>query len=285
VARLKPRYHPHVNRWWICDAGRYGFRFIDEGRLTVPQQRDGTERRDLSWGEALGLLRARLRSYAADEIGLLASPQLTNEELFLIRRLADTLGVKHIDYRVPPREEGDEDDFLIRADKNPNTRGSEAIGLEPREGGLDAWEMLRALRKRRLRCLWVFHHDLTRSAWPEGEVLEAVQAADCLVYSGSNVNGTAERAHLVLPAATYAEKEGTFTNFQGRVQRIRKAIEPMGDSRPDWEILGECLAALGTGPKPDRPEQIFRALAAAVPAFAGLTYRELGDLGQMLREK
>ncbi len=284
VARLKPRYNPHVNEWWICDAGRYGFGCIDADRLSFPQRRDGDTLREVSWAEALDLLTERLRAYSADEIGLLASPQMTNEELFLIRRLAETLGLKHVDFRIPPREGGDEDDFLIKADKNPNTRGAEAIGVEPRSGGLDAWEMLRALRAHRLKCLWVFHHDLTHAAWPEREVLEAIRGADCLIYSGSNVNETVELAHLVLPAATYAEKDGTFTNFEGRVQRIRKALEPLGESRPDWEILGECLEALTTKPKPSRPEEIFRALAATVPAFAGLTYRELGEHGKMLSE-
>jgi NADH-quinone oxidoreductase subunit G len=284
VARLKPRYNPHVNDWWICDAGRYGFGSIDQGRITFPQLREGGSLREVTWQEALALLIDRLRAYGPDEIGLLASPEMTNEELFLIRRLAETLGVKNLDFQVPPREPGDEDDFLLRADKNPNTRGAEAIGLWPADRGLDAWEMLEALRREQLKCLWVFHHDVTRCGWPEGAVLEALQAAQCLIYTGSNVNGMTERAHLVLPAATYAEKDGTFTNFGGRVQRIRKALPPLGDSRAGWEILGECLEALNAGPKPNRPEEVFRALAHAVPAFAGLTYRDLGEYGLMLRE-
>ncbi|MBI4607427.1 MAG: molybdopterin-dependent oxidoreductase [Candidatus Rokubacteria bacterium] len=285
VARLKPRENPEVNKWWICDFGRYGFGFIDDpSRLLAPARREGPKAEEVSWEDAVQLLAGRLRQYAPEEIGVLASPQMANEDLFLLKRLAGHLGIRSLDFGVPPRDPGFEDHLLIRADKNPNSKGAELIGLLPRDGGPDARGMLQAARARRLKCLWVFHHDLTRSAWGEAEVLEALLALGCLIFQGSNANGVSAHAHLVLPSATYAEREGTFTNFQGRVQRFRKAVEPLGESRPDWEILARVGEAVGLDLRPTRAEDLFRELARTLPAFSGLSYRSLGDLGQKVQE-
>ncbi len=281
VARLKPRYNGEVNRWWICDAGRYGYKFVDDpSRLGAPSRRVGAEVAEIGWEEMIPLIAERLRRYRPDEIGVLASPQMANEDLFLLKRLVEQLGLPHADFRVPPRIPGDEDRLLIKADKNPNTRGAELIGLRPRDGGLDARGMLKAARERRLKCLWVFHHDLGASAWPEEEVRETLGALECLIFQGSNANGVSSAAHYVLPSATWVERDGTFTNFEGRVQRFWKAVEPLGASLPDWEILGQLGAALGLGSAPASAGDCFKALAAAVPAYTGLSYRELRDTGR-----
>jgi predicted molibdopterin-dependent oxidoreductase YjgC len=172
--------------------------------------------------------------------------------------------------------------MLIKADKNPNTRGAELIGLGPRPGGLDARGMLRAARERRIKCLWVLHHDLLLSAWPEGEAREGLRALDSLIFQGSNANEVSSSAHHVLPSATWVEREGTFTNFEGRVQRFWKALEPLGASLPDWEIIGRIGGAVGLDTPPARAEDCFKVLAARVPAFAGLSYRELRDSGKLV---
>ena len=284
VARLKPRFNAEVNRWWICDAGRYGGKFVDDpSRLGAPARGRGEAAIEVGWEEMIPLIASQLRRYRPDEIGVLASPKMANEDLFLLRRLVDHLGLVHVDFRVPPRTPGDEDRILIKADKNPNTRGAELIGLGPRPGGLDARGMLRAARERRIKCLWVFHHDLLASAWLEAEVREALRALECFIYQGSNRNGVSPEAHYVLPSAAWVERDGTFTNFEGRVQRFWRAVEPLGLALADWEILGRVAEALGLGAPPARAEDWFKALAAAVPPFAGLSYRELRDTGKVLR--
>ena len=284
VARLKPRFNAEVNRWWICDAGRYGGKFVDDpSRLGAPARGRGEAAIEVGWEEMIPLIASQLRRYRPDEIGVLASPKMANEDFFLLRRLVDHLGLIHVDFRVPPRTPGDEDRILIKADKNPNTRGAELIGLGPRPGGLDARGMLRAARERRIKCLWVFHHDLLASAWLEAEVREALRALECFIYQGSNRNGVSPEAHYVLPSAAWVERDGTFTNFEGRVQRFWRAVEPLGLALADWEILGRVAEALGLGAPPARAEDWFKALAAAVPPFAGLSYRELRDTGKVLR--
>ncbi len=285
VARLKPRFNAEVNQWWLCDEGRYGFKWMDDkSRLTHPLHRAGGAGAEVSWDRALPELVKRLQGCQPDEVGLLASPKMSNEDLWALRRLAEHLGVRNLDFRVPPRTPGDEDDFLIRADKNPNSRGAELTGVGPGAGGRDAAGILRAARERRLKLLWIFHHDLAASGWPEAEVLAAIENTETVVFQGTNANDVSARAHLVLPSAAYVETEGTFTNFQGRVQRFRTAIPPLGESWPDWKILSVVGKALGASDpvfSAERAEQVFNALAAAVPAFGGMTYRALGDTGRM----
>ena len=86
----------------------------------------------------------------------------------------------------------------------------------------------------------------------------------------------------MLPAAPWVERDGPFTNFEGRVQRFRPAVEPAGPALPEWDVLARVLTALGGTPAGSRAEHWFRELTRAVPAFAGLTYQSIGDHGQLI---
>jgi NADH-quinone oxidoreductase subunit G len=283
VARLKPRYHPEVNRWWICDAGRYGYKAVDDpSRLRVPWRQNGADGEEIVWEEMILLVAGALTGYRPDEIAVLASPRMANEDLLVLRRLVDHLGLRHVDFRLPPASPGDEDRLLIKADKNPNTRGAELIGLSPRDGGLDARGMLEAARAGRIKCLWLFHHDLLAAAWPAAETRAALSALDRLIVQGSHRHGMHAYAHYVLPSASWVEREGTFTNFEGRVQRFWKAVEPLGSALADWEIIARIGQALGLDGSPGKAEDCFRGLSASVPALAGLSYRDLGDTGVLV---
>ncbi len=281
VARLKPRFNADVNKWWICDEGRYGYTFVDDpDRVKFPTRRDGDSLVELGWEEAVADVAAALSRYRPEEIAVIASPRMSNEDLFALKRVLGGRAA-HIGFRVPPLERGDEDDLLLRADRNPNTHGAELIGLDG-----DAAGILDAARAGRVKCLWVFHHDLFASAWPAADVTAALRAVPTLIWSGTNANRTSALAHLVLPSAAWVERDGTFTNFQGRVQRFRAALDPLGESLADWDVLGRLGAALGVAtPAPadgtTRAEYWFRDLAATVPAFGGMSYRTVGDAGQM----
>jgi len=278
VARLKPRFNADVNRWWICDAGRYGFAFVDDKtRLLAPSRREDGAVSDATWEEAIGAVAGALRRFAPDEIGVVASPKMANEDLWALRRVLEQRGIRRVAFRVPPREPGDEDTLLIRGDKNPNSRGAELLGLDG-----DGAAILAAARARVVKCLWVFGHDLLQCAWDAAETDAALRAVPLLIFTGTNANATSERAHWVLPAATWVEREGTYTNFEGRVQRFRAAVEPLGQALPEWDILGRVLQALGVEVSAPRAERWFRELAGAVPVFAGLTYQSIGDGGAKL---
>jgi len=283
IARIKPRHNPDVNQWWICDEGRYGFHWIDDDtRLLAPARRANGKDVQLGWDEAVADLAAALRRYRPEEIGILASPQMSNEDLFALQRIASQLGIRAVDHRIPPRVPGDEDNLLIRADKNPNRRGAELVGLTQGE----TRAILDGTRQRRIKLLWIFQHDLLDSGLPAADVTAALATAEMVVFQGPSANATSAGAHLVLPSAAYVEREGTFTNFQGRVQRFRTVVEPLGEAVADWDILGRLGRALG-GADPvlaaTRAEQVFTGLAGHVPAFSGMTYRALGDAGLMVK--
>ena len=272
VARLKPRFNDAVNAWWICDIGRYGFHDVDDPSRIRFARRAGA---DIGFDEGLGALVQTLRAHRPDEIAILASPDLANEDLFALRRLAEHLGVRQVTARLPGATTAADDDFLLRADRHPNSRGAAAIGLDG-----DPAPMLAAARAGSVKCLWVIGHDPLAGAG--ADVRAALERVPTLVFLGANDNTTSARASLVMPLAAWVERDGTFTNFQGRVQRFRAAVEPLGHALAAWDLIGRVLDALGAGAAGSRAEHWFRALASAVPAFAGLAYQSIGDGGAML---
>jgi len=344
VARLKPRFNADVNAWWLCDIGRYHYDFVDApSRLTAPLRRNAGGVMAVSWDDAVAGVGEALRRYPPDQVGVLASPLMANEDLLALKRVLEARAIKHVAFDVPPAVPAQGDDFLLRADRTPNRRGAELIGLGGDAGGVlasalmanedllalkrvvdaraikhvafdvppataaqgddfllradrtpnrrgaelvglggDAGGVLAAARAGRLKCLWVFGHDLLASRWTAAEVTEALGKVETVIFTGTNANATSERAHWVLPEAAWVERDGTFTNFEGRVQRFRTAVEPAGQALPAWDLLGRVLTAIGGTPAGSRAEHWFRELTRAVPAFAGLTYQSIGDHGQMI---
>ena len=281
VMRLKPRYNAEVNQWWICDEGRYGYKFIDQGRLRKVLFRG----KEISWEKAIGELSGYLAHLTPENrkqsIGVIASAQLTTEELFLVRKLfKESLGIAHCFAQVPTKP-GTSDNFLIKADKNPNTMGAALLGLAG-NGSPSATELIEQAVAGRIKTLWVFGHDLV-ALFGEEKVKELAKKLELFVFQGSNENGSSRYAHWVLPSAVFAEKEGTFVNCQGRVQRIVKAFEPLGESKADWQILLELFQGLKIPVSYAHPKEIFAALAQAEPAFSGLTYEKIGLEGMSLR--
>ena len=296
VVRIKPRYNPHVNQWWMCDEGRYGFQWVDKARLTKVRGPSG----EATWEQALTAIVADLaelgRQQRGARIGVIASAQLNNEELFLIREIFHgALGAK-VTADVP-QQPGSSDNFLIKADKNPNTWGAKLLGLigtgAPAARGTDilpvkSWagspchrdaaQILHDALEGNLDVLWVFGHDLVKLFGQE-KVRRLSEKLPLFVYSGANDNPTVPLAHWALPTAAYVEKDGTFVNCHGRVQRIGRVFPPLGDSREDWRILLELAGKLGLALDWRGPQEIFQGLAKAVAPFEGLTYDTIGPHG------
>ena len=277
VMRLKPRYNPDVNQWWMCDAGRYGYKGIDHNRITHVQLRDNGAMRQGTWDEALGSLAETLKRLndtgAAGQVGVILSSHLTNESLYAAKRFWAEMGVSWVVFQRP--KAGDSDDLLIQADKSPNARGAQALGFS--EG---AESLLDRAAKKQLRVLVVFTQDLTE-LFGDARVRQAAQQLEQLVFIGTNGNSTASLAHLVLPSAAYAEQDGTFTNFQGRVQRLHAALPPWAEAKPEWTILNDLAGRLGLPATFTDAPAIFAELAAKEPSFRGLTYQTIGDQGAM----
>ena len=288
VVRVKPRYNPHVNQWWLCDEGRYGFGWLDHARLNKVRGPSG----DATWEQALADISTALagsngdgegspkatgdRQGASGRIGVIVSAQLTNEELFLIREIF--LGALGAQVSVSiPQEPGSRDDFLIKSDKNPNTLGATLMGLAGPDAS-DATQLVDQACNGNLEVLWVFGHDLVKH-FGEEKVRQLSEKVPLFVFSGTNENPTVPCAHWVLPSAAYVEKDGTFVNCHGRVQRIGRAFPPLQDSREDWHILLELADKLGLSLNWRAPEEIFQQLAHVMAPFEGLNYETIGAQG------
>ncbi len=285
VQRLKPRYNRDVNKFWMCDEGRYSYHSIDSPeRLSAPRIGKGDASEEATWEEAFSrtasALKRTLEKDGPDAIAVIASPQMTNEELFRLRTLfRDYLKVNRIGFRAPVKTLGYSDDILITADKNPNTRGAEVLGLSG--PGVDS--ILQECAAGRVRFLYICHHDLL-SAFDHQVVLGALGKVDFVAFEGSWRQPTADLCDVVLAGSVYAEKDGTFTNFQGRVQKISAAVPPLGISMPDLEILARLASALGI-PLESRPaSKVFEEIGRQVEAFSGMTYQTVGDSGQLLKQ-
>ena len=280
VVRVKPRYNPDVNQWWLCDEGRYGLGWLDRERLTEVRAANGAA---ATWEQALTTIATALAGAGEEEegarVGVIASAQLTNEELFLVREIFQGALGARVTASVPETP-GSSDDLLIKADKNPNTLGATLLGLAGPDAP-DAGQIVEEALTGNLGALWVFGHDMVEF-FGEGKVRELSEKVELFVFSGTNENPTASFAHWVLPTSGYVEKDGTFVNCDGRVQRIGSAFPPLGDSREDWRILLELAGLLGLSLEWLDPQQIFLGLAQTEAPFAGLSYEAVGDQGAQI---
>ena len=168
------------------------------------------------------------------------SAQSTNEDLYALSRLAfDTLGVSHA--YVAGLDQGWNDNILVSADKNPNTAGAIAIGAGRLKSLMD---LANDLKSGKLSVLLVVGD--AGVLGPKGTASLPLDKLDGLVVLGSHRGPLCDAARVALPMAAWAEVDGTFTNRQGTVQRIRAAVSPVGDALPGWEIVSLLAHRLGT---------------------------------------
>jgi len=278
VMRLKPRENQEVNKWWICDEGRYAYKKIDENRIKTAKIKENGAQKEVSFEVAVKKIAEKLKANNFEGgWGLLASPQYTNEDIFLKKKLfKDSLKWKNIGF-YSKSTEGFEDSFLIKKDKNPNTSGaSEILAID--KNSEDISQVIEAAKAGRLKGLFIFGHDIVKIFGQE--TLDKVRKnVETIIYEGPNHNSTSAAADFVIPAASYAEKEGTFTNFEGRVQRIKKVFEPLGESKPTWQFLSSLALELGLTFSYNKAEEVFNDLAKESPRFRELTYKKLGKTG------
>ena len=290
VARVTARENMDVNQWWICDRGRGQFaEFHTPGRLTtvIERQRNGAAQAT-AWTKAIPAIATALKGiigrHGADAVGVIGSAELTNEECYLTRSVfRDGLGIANVDF--PPRHQPPVvyAKFTIEGDRNPNAKGARATGVAPSAGGRSVADMMRGAAEGSIRALVFLRGGPLDQFGDAATTARALERAELIVVVDVKPSPISEKAHWILPGVSSAEKDGTFTNSAGRVQRVAKAFRRYGDAREDWRILQDLGRALGAIPESDPdPERIFNRLARAVPAFAGLSYAALGDQGAPL---
>jgi len=155
-------------------------------------------------------------------------------------------------------------------------------GTLPADNGLTLMEMMNAAADGQLRAMYIMGENPMVSDPDVNHVRQALEALDLLVVQDIFMTETAELADVVLPSTCYAEKDGTFTNTDRTVLRVRKAVDPPGEARPDWRIICDIADRLGVeGFSYDGPEGIAREIAQFTPSYGGISYDRL-DCGEVL---
>ena len=275
IQRYEPRENDAVNASWMCDAGRLNYKWIgSEARLSKVQgPKSKVQGQAVTWSSVLGEISEVLRKTPTGSVAIVASARQTNEELFLLKKLATKLGA--ITDSVP--RTGEADKLLVAADKNPNTNGAILTGIVDchAEMGRNFPKIADGIRAGKIKTLIVFGEDVTK----HGLGAELLAKLDTLIVSDILPNKTTEAAHYLLPGCAHAEKRGSFTNIKGRVQRFTKAVEPRGNARPEWEFLHELVHNVTGRNGFVSIEGLFNQMAKEVPGFHGLTWAALGETG------
>jgi formate dehydrogenase major subunit len=149
----------------------------------------------------------------------------------------------------------------------------------PGNVGLTIVEVVENAAKGKIKGLFVLGENPMISDPDLHHVEQGLKGLDFLVVQDIFLTETARLAHVVLPAACFAEKEGTFSNTERRVQLIRKAVEPPGEARPDWEVIAELATRMGYPMQYASAEDIFAEIAAVTPSYAGMDYARLQSGG------
>jgi len=145
----------------------------------------------------------------------------------------------------------------------------------PGEKGWTLFELIQKAKEGVIKGLFIVGENPVRS-FPNRKLLEeALGQLEFLVVQDLFLTETAGLADVVLPAASFAEKDGTFTSMERRVQRVRKAIDPIGDSKPDWQIIAELSTIMGYPMDYGSTEEIMREISNVVPLYAGVSYQKL----------
>ncbi len=149
----------------------------------------------------------------------------------------------------------------------------------PRRPGKPATEVWDNIIDGNIRALYIFGEDPVLADPNAGHAVMAIDKLDFLIVQDIFLTDTAKRADVVFPAACFAEKDGTFTASERRVQRVRKAVEPPGEAKPDWKIFCELAQKMGYMMKYDSPEAIFNEVASLMPQYGGITYERIDKVG------
>ena len=280
IFRFRPRQNPAVNEYWMCDEGRHWYKsFQQDSRIPTPLVRDGSSFAVASWDgagtAAAQAVRRTQDEYGAEAVAAIVGAKATNEEAFLLSRLLrEQIGSTQTAGLAWSPADAFQDDFLIHADKNPNTHGLKSLGLL--NGGGEAEAVLSAAEQGQVKALFILGADLVTAFGQER--IERALGETRVILLDTDYNGTTEYADIVLPIAAAPETDGTCTNQAGRVQRLSQAFPPPGEAKAGWEALA-LLSTHLDGPDSVSITDVFGELTQSVPAFTGLTYGKIGLQG------
>jgi len=264
VYRYLPRENEAVNQCWMCDKGRLSYKFInDEDRVFEPMIKEGNDYKEVSWEKAFEkILNMPLGNVSVTAV---LSAQASCEENFALYQFIKEVFPKH-SFVATGRvdKKAFSDDFLVDADKNPNTHFVKLLGAK---GKIDSENLIFVLGNL---------NDAQKKEL-------AAAKPKLVVWIASNLWEKGGWADLVLPKSTFAEQDGTFINRQKRIQRFWKAFEPKGHSKPVWNILGDLAKSFNKSWDLHSAEAVFAKASQEIKELNGLSYEKIGDQGVVLQ--
>jgi NADH-quinone oxidoreductase subunit G len=298
VYRLRPRFNPQAQGHFMCDDGRLGYHYVNsDQRLMRPSTRRDGALQPAAWPEVLTAIRREFAEAARRDgsavVGVL-SPFQTCEEAFLLAKFLKGLSGE-VRLALGPVPVVGEDDtypkdrrgrpaqpvkFTIRAEKCPNRRGVEEV-LRHFQGDVVKFDdVLRDAKAGKVQALYLAAGYPPRDGgWATEEQAKSLGKVPLLVVQDLFATPASDRAKYVLPAVSFAEKDGTFVNHAGLAQAVRWGATPPGECRTDGQVFLDLLERRGLAHAPS----LRKELAAEVPYFAPLAPGEIGEYGVMLK--
>ena len=278
VFRLKPRDNPDVNKWWMCDQGRLTYKDLNirENRIAHPLGKTAEGFQEISWENAFSAIREKISELqpTSNEVIGLVDTHASNEELYLFKKLlkegfdSDQLFFPDLEWEQPVS------DFfinsLITSDKSPNRAGARMLGLK----GAKSSEEVTSKIPTGTKVLLVFG-----KPFEDENLLSQVGTIPLVINVAAWQSGWSETADVTLPGRLHSEKDATYTNKAGRVQRVNTAIRAFHKTRPDWMILCGLMELLDVDNKADSAEAVFQELSEIEKAFQGLQWESIGSDG------
>ncbi|QNL20527.1 formate dehydrogenase subunit alpha [Hyphobacterium sp. CCMP332] len=172
--------------------------------------------------------------------------------------------------------------YLDVTDPQINKRYREfyASDIVPSHIGYKIPEMFDAAIEGKLKALWLIGEDVVQTDPNTNKVRKALDSLELLVVQELFMTETAEHADVILPGASFLEKEGTFTNGERRIQRVNKVVEPLEGTKPDGQIIVDIMNRMGYSQPDYTAAGVLKEIAGIVPFFAGVTWENLGDNGK-----
>jgi len=278
VFRLKPRDNPDVNRWWMCDQGRLTYKDLNirENRIAHPLGKTAEGFQEISWENAFSAIREKISELqpTSNEVIGLVDTHASNEELYLFKKLlkegfdSDQLFFPDLEWEQPVS------DFfinsLITSDKSPNRAGARMLGLK----GAKSSEEVNSKIPNGTKVLLVFG-----KPFEDENLLSQAGNIPLVINIAAWQSGWSETADVTLPGRLHSEKDATYTNKAGRVQRVNTAIRAFHKTRPDWMILCGLMELLDVDNKADSAEAVFQELSENEKGFQGLQWESIGSDG------
>jgi NADH-quinone oxidoreductase subunit G len=266
VLRVRARENQEINGYWICDLGRYGYSSLEQDRWEYPVMNQGGRDVRMSWDKALILLAEKIKSLTIrnriSRVSVVAHTGLTNEELFLLRKIfRDDLKMQRIFFVDPPP--GFSDEFLLTSDRTLNTNGARKLGFN-----LEPPTMEAIIRETDL--LLVFGPHL-----PDHFALDSLRNAfeniETKILFTAHAGALNAVFDLVLPVCPIAEKDGSVITASGKAHKFSQALEGKGESLPEWRFLVSLGKELRMFHKYygqfASPDQILEEMGKEIPFF------------------